>query len=86
VKEEPKADEHTPIAGEPKKPDKDASTQGKGENPSLAETSAKDKKAEPPPVRRGLMAALAGRTTESESKHAVEKKPPPSPFDSRGKK
>ncbi len=86
VKEEPKAGEHTPSSGEPKKPDKDASAKDKGETPSLAETSAKDKKAEPPPVRRGLMAALAGRTVESEGKQTAEKKPPPSPFDSRGKK
>jgi len=84
-KTEPTTD--APPEGSQKKTDKDPVTpdnDGKsepGETPSEA-----GKKAETSPARRGLMAALAGHPRESDAKPPVEKKPPPSPFDSRGKK
>ncbi|PKN22859.1 MAG: hypothetical protein CVU65_14690 [Deltaproteobacteria bacterium HGW-Deltaproteobacteria-22] len=82
-----KATKDTLSDGKPKKPDEDAVTPGKADASVPVKTTSEDgPKSMPSPARRGLMAALAGHPRESESKPTAEKKPPPSPFDFRGKK
>jgi len=78
---------NTPSDGQSKKPVEETVTPGKADAAVPIESTSEDgTKAVLAPARRGLMAALAGHPRESEAKPSAEKKPPPSPFDFRGKK